>query len=360
MPDLNCPVFFLGATTPKGFRSLFDTVYDPADGWRVYILKGGPGTGKSSLLGKIAAAIIESGQQTQIIPCASSPKSLDAVIFPDIKIMVVDGTAPHVLEPKYPGACELIVNLGEYYDAGELYKDRDKIISLFKENAAYHDRAKRYIAATGSLINDCYRLALDCTDTAKAAKFASAFARRELPSKKGCGKESMRFLSALTPFGMMFFEDTLHEMCDRVIAIEDEYGATSRVIMSVLRSAALSSGYDIITCPCPMAPDESIDHIIIPEASLAVCTSNRWHKVEEATRHIHSRRFTDASALRSRKQRLSFNRRAAKELMISTCDILKEANTVHDRLEKFYINAMDFNGVQKIQCNIIQDLIERL
>ncbi len=357
MPDLNCPMFFLGSTTPKGFSPFFDTVYGLEESWRVYILKGGPGTGKSTLLSKTAAMAIAAGKEVQIIPCSGNPDSLDAVILPKAKAFVLDGTAPHVMEPNYPGVCENIVNLGEFYDSDKLFRQRDKIIPLFKENAALNSRARRYISAAGSLVSDSYRIALDYTDTEKAVRFAGAFAKRELPSKKGEAHETFRLLSAITPYGSIFFEHTLHSLCDRVIAIEDEYGAASRVIMSTLRSAFLNSGYSIITCPCPMAPDESIDHIIVPEASFAVCTSNRYHKVEKATRRIHSRRFTDMSALRSRKQRLSFNRRAIKELMISACEILHDANSVHDKLEKYYIDAMDFKGVEKTQNKIVESIL---
>ena len=358
MPDLNWPMFFLGSITPKGFSPFFDTVYGPEDGWRVYILKGGPGTGKSTLLSKAAAMAIAAGMEVQIIPCSGNPDSLDAVILPRSKAFILDGTAPHVMEPTYPGVCESIVNLGEFYDADRLYKNRDKIIALFKENAALNARARRYMAAAGSLSSDSYRIAMDHTDTEKAARFAASFAKRELPAKKkGEGKETCRLLSAVTPYGSIFFEHTLHCMCDRVIAIEDEYGAASRVIMSTLRTALLGGGYSIITCPCPMAPDECIDHIIIPEASLAVCTSNRYHKVEKVTRRIHARRFTDMPSLRSRRQRLSFNRRAIKELMISACEILNDANKVHDEIEEYYIETMDFKGVEKAQNKIIESIL---
>ena len=41
---------FLGANTPKGFVSFFDELYNPYDNCSAYIIKGGPGTGKSTLM----------------------------------------------------------------------------------------------------------------------------------------------------------------------------------------------------------------------------------------------------------------------------------------------------------------------
>lgn len=87
--------FFLGANSPTGFVSQFSKVYNLTDGWRVYIIKGGPGTGKSSLMKKIAAAAQNIGLSTQLCYCSSDPKSLDAVIIPERLFMIADGTAPH-------------------------------------------------------------------------------------------------------------------------------------------------------------------------------------------------------------------------------------------------------------------------
>ena len=42
--------FFLGANTPQGFVSRFDQLADWREGWREFVLKGGPGTGKSTLM----------------------------------------------------------------------------------------------------------------------------------------------------------------------------------------------------------------------------------------------------------------------------------------------------------------------
>ena len=47
--------FFLGANTPSGFYSLYDQMLDPAEARRVFLLKGGAGCGKSSLMKRVAA-----------------------------------------------------------------------------------------------------------------------------------------------------------------------------------------------------------------------------------------------------------------------------------------------------------------
>ena len=50
------PEFFAGANSADGFFSCFDDLYSPEKGDAFYILKGGPGTGKSTLMKRLALA----------------------------------------------------------------------------------------------------------------------------------------------------------------------------------------------------------------------------------------------------------------------------------------------------------------
>lgn len=88
--------FFLGANTPQGFVSRYDQLADPADGWREFVIKGGPGTGKSTMMKRIAAEVGARCSEIELIRCSSDVDSLDAVILPAIKTAIADGTAPHV------------------------------------------------------------------------------------------------------------------------------------------------------------------------------------------------------------------------------------------------------------------------
>lgn len=87
--------FFLGANTPQGFVSRFDQLADANDGWREFVIKGGPGTGKSSLMKKVAEHAGGRCSHVELIHCSSDVDSLDGVILGDIKTSIADGTAPH-------------------------------------------------------------------------------------------------------------------------------------------------------------------------------------------------------------------------------------------------------------------------
>lgn len=86
--------FFLGANTPSGFYSLYDQMLDPDLAQRVFLLKGGAGCGKSTLMRRSAEALEAAGEPVEYICCSGDPDSLDAVIFPNLRAAIVDATAP--------------------------------------------------------------------------------------------------------------------------------------------------------------------------------------------------------------------------------------------------------------------------
>lgn len=81
------PCFFLGANGPKGFYSKFDQLFNYKEGCRCVLLKGGPGTGKSTVLKKMAAVLNQKGLSTELIYCTADTDSLDAVITEDGRLL---------------------------------------------------------------------------------------------------------------------------------------------------------------------------------------------------------------------------------------------------------------------------------
>jgi hypothetical protein len=355
------PCFFLGANSGGGFYSCFQEIYHPREGERLYILKGGPGTGKSTFMKKLAVEMAGKGIDCQLFFCSSDPNSLDGIRFPSLKAALVDGTAPHVMEAKYLGISERLVDLGQALDCKKLGSKAKELLPLFDQNAGLHQRASRFLNAASQLINDSFIADCECTDMEKAERSALRICKSYFPAKNQTGKETQYFLSGITPDGFMFYEQTLEKFADKIVAVEDEYGATASVMMSVIRSYLLSSGYDIITCPCALSPQRKIDHIIVPEKGMAFCTTNWFLPLTVDTqRRIHARRFRDMEAIATRKQRLRFNRRASEELLDGACHYIHEARKVHDQMEEYYIQGMDFSLLDQKCEEVLRELEERM
>lgn len=352
--------YFLGANSANGFVSFFDEFYDPAQDWCAYIIKGGPGTGKSSFMKQVAAALEAKGSVIEYIHCASDPEGLDGLILPLQKVCIMDGTAPHVVEPKFPGVCETLINLGEYWDPDILQQYAQNIKTTTLQNAEYHKRSTRFLEAAAALQGDTYLLALACTDMNKIQNYASRFAHREFKSRGRNGHESKRFLSGITPENLVIHYDTIALLCDKVYVIRDDFGAAGRILCKLISAYAQQYGYDTIVCYCPLFPQEKVEHVLIPDLGIAFTTANRFHQYpHKAYRNLHVQRFMDMTAIAAHKQRIGFNRRASSELIQEGVRLLQEAKRSHDQLEEYYITAMNFPAVEAKAEQVIAEILRR-
>lgn len=352
--------YFLAANSGEGFVSHFADNYDYNDGWRVYIIKGGPGTGKSSFMKYVAVKAEDKGYEAELCPCSSDPDSLDAVIIKDIKVILLDGTSPHIVEPKYAGVCEEIINLGEFWDSEKLRKAAQEIIDITNLNKKLHKTAAAYMSAVGELMCDTFKLSTIFISFKKCEKFAAGISSQLIPKKTQIRqKEWVRFIGGTTPKGVVAFKKTVEDFCKKVVVIEDKYGAASNIIMQKLRAASLERGYEIITLKNPFLPSKIIDHILIPELSLAFVREYEYIKWGEEHRRIHARRFIDINLLREYRSRLTFNRRVARELLLGAIETLGKAKSIHDKLEKYYIDSMDFKSMTLFAEEKAKDILAR-
>ncbi len=338
--------YFLAANSGEGFVSHFEDNYDYTDGWHAYIIKGGPGTGKSSFMKYIVAKAVDKGLSVVLCPCSSDPDSLDGVIIRNIKTIILDGTAPHIVEPKFAGVCEEIINLGAFWNSKKLRARVDEIINVTAQNKKLHKTAAAYISAAGELMYDSFKLSSHFMNYKKCENFALNMASQILPKKtKNTPREWVRFIGGVTPKGVIAFKSTVEDFYKDIIIIDDKYGAVANIIMEKLRNTAITRGYEIITLKNPFLPSKLIDHILIPELSLAIVREYEYIKFKDSHRRIHARRFYDINLLRECRNRLTFNRRVARELLLGAIETMAQAKLVHDKLEKYYIDAMNFKAL---------------
>ena len=103
-----------GGNTPRGFYSYYNYILPQRKAEKIYCIKGGPGSGKSTLMKKTGEYFLEKGEDVDYLWCSSDPDSLDGILLPDRGVAVIDGTAPHVTDPVNPGAVDKIINLGMF------------------------------------------------------------------------------------------------------------------------------------------------------------------------------------------------------------------------------------------------------
>lgn len=352
--------YFLGANSPSGFYSYFDQLIDLRSAQRVCILKGGPGTGKSSFMRRIAAAAAQKGIRTEHIYCSSDPSSYDALLLPELGFALLDGTSPHTVDPAYPGVVDEIIPLGSYWDRAKLLAHREEILDLSSRIGLSYKKTYRYLGAAGFLLRDTAGLLAPSLLPEKLAAYVGHFAKRYFGAagkEGGSGRETRRFLSAITPEGLICHFDAFAAQCSTLIAVEDTLALAPR-LMQALRDEALARGMDTVSYYCPMAPDSKIEHLFFPSLGLGLVTSNHFHTYTGAfTRRISTRRFADLSVFEAARARVRFNRKCARCLLDGAVDSLREAKALHDMLELPYRAAMDFSAIDALAARLIQEVL---
>ena len=64
--------------------------------------------------------------------------------------------------------------------------------------------------------------------------------------------------------------------------------------------------------------------------------------------------------MRAARSRLTFNRRTARELLLGAVNTLARAKSVHDEIEKYYINAMNFDALTQFAEEKANQILSRV
>lgn len=350
--------FYLGANSPMGFYSLYDQLIDPALAEDYFLIKGGPGCGKSTLMHQVARTMEARGLDVEYIQCSGDPNSLDAIAIPALGAALVDATAPHVMEPQYPGVVERYVNLGECYDTPALKAIKSDIIGCMKGYKSCYNRAYRCIAAAAQIREDSRTLLLTPAVEERLVKRSRGILSRECKRTGGePGHAKQRFLDAITCQGVVCNFETVDVLCKRVYELCDTYGL-GHTLLTHLAAGAMSAGYDVILCPDPMAP-ERILHLLVPALSLGFVTSTptQPYPSKRPYRRLRLDAMADQELLHRNKARLRFSRKISAALVDEAVDSMAQAKTMHDELEALYNPHVDFDRVHAVADSLAETLL---
>lgn len=341
--------YFLGGNTSKGFFSYYDYLADAADVNKVYIIKGGPGTGKSTTMKQVAKWGEEQGFSVDNIHCSSDPGSLDGVVIKEIGVAMVDGTSPHIVDAKNAGAVESIINMGDFWDEKSIRASKNDIMECNKKIREYFNEAYNYLEGAGSINKNCC-LPLD---NFKACEVVSNILE-DLPACSGGGKVRKLFADAITPEGMVSYANGL--CTGKRIVLKSEIYGGAKDITNLLAAKLAEMGYDMELFYSPLDPLGEIRHITLPSENVCILTSDIISPVSEkdamvidTDELVECKKF-GTDFLKSRLLVISIIQQAVKSI--------SAAKNLHDKLESFYVPNINFSAVEKKREKILSEIME--
>lgn len=341
--------YFAAANGYNGFRSYFNTVFNPKQFSHIYILKGGPGTGKSSLMKRVVSTLSEECERTETIFCSSDPSSLDGIILEKgkIKIAVLDGTSPHAVDPSLPGGCEQIINLGDFWDINILKSKRDEALELSERKRDAYRLAYSYLSVAGRITavrDEIVRGLLgDC----------SLLAEKYIPMKKENEIAATRLMSAFGKGGLTRLE-SFAEQTKRVYCV-GLYGSELMFLSTVAEGLA-RQGAGCIRFPSVFDDTKTEAIEIHGQSSALVALLPPYDNCEV----IDTSRLLDSKGLSRERSRLEFLTHEREVMLWAAADEFKKASDAHFELEKIYTSSMSFDEQSEYINKLIDDISDML
>jgi ABC-type cobalamin/Fe3+-siderophores transport system ATPase subunit len=353
--------YYAGGNTARGFYNLFESNLNSLN--RIYILKGGPGTGKSTLMKNIGQYWVHKGFDIELIHCASDLQSIDGVIIPQLKAGIVDGTAPHVIEPKAPGAIEEYVNLGEAWDSKKLVQHKNEILEIKEKIGDLYKLAYETFAKALKIHDDWEKIYIENMDFEKANELTRTliekFFKNHAAEKSSIVKH--RFLGAATPKGPVDFIENLTENVKSRYFIKGRPGSGKSTMLKKIAHAAIEKGFDVEIYHCGFDP-KSLDMVIVRELDFAIFDSTPPHEYFPNRKHdeiidMYKECITPGTDEKYKEKLEEISTKYADTMKKGTA-YLAQAKTFHNQLENIYVQAMDFSKVTKLEENILSQLEE--
>jgi hypothetical protein len=356
---------FPGNNSSTGFYSFYDEVINfPAA--KVFILKGGPGTGKSTLMKKIGAVMVRQGYDLEYHYCSSDPDSLDGLVIPSGRIAVLDGTRPHVIEPKNPGVVEEIVNLGDFWDEHLLLKNKEKIMELNKRKARMFQLAYSHLREAQIVqdeLESYYQEAVDPVRVRKLWQQVNEAVFREVPPQFAQPAKVRRlFASANTPGGYVHHLDSILQEARLLYLLQGEPGTGKEEFLKSVYRWGTGRGLTCEVYHCPFQP-RRMELLYFPPLSAGFLRVEEPLKFEPGNlpelqdcREVNFNQDLNTKILQIYQQEIKEAKSRLLALRKKAWDKLKAAQEVHGHLEKLYLPAMDFEAVNRKGEEVLQKI----
>lgn len=325
--------YFASSNSYDGFVSYFDNVFSSRDFTKIFVLKGGPGTGKSTLMKRVACYGESQGFYTEAIYCSSDSKSLDGIIIKSDKgsIAIIDGTAPHERDAIIPGAVDELVWLGEGWRSSELEEQRGRIFDINSKKTANYKKAYENLHLSSIFARNIRADIAKYLDFKKIDHSVNMLCRDIYC--EGKSKKSIRLISSFSKEGATKLP-TLYDISEKVYTVSGKYGSCE-IYLSLLLAALQKT--DMNYTVFPTALDKNIyDAIYLNDTKTVIMTA------ESDDAYINTMEYMNKDALHGEMNNLINNTRIKNYFMEKARDCLAKASEFHFELESIYTPSMDF------------------
>ena len=311
--------YFASANSGDGF--IGDLKHLAPQDWFMYIIKGGSGMGKSTMMKKIASHFEKMGEDIEVYYCSTDPKSVDGIRLLDRKIAVVDGTMPHVVEPNILGVTHKIVDVGQAL-SNDVIQEKLNLENLVKSKKVYYQSAYNYLASAKILDeNISNNFEINNILIKQAKNLFSKIKPFLKPGTKqevflGCLNDKEFSIETKNKFKVVSFLSDRYESSLVLKLLDEMLGKYQRKIVLDCLNPSIIKGIIID------------NKILIKSIDYKIKTNKKIEK----------------------------NNKIIKKIKNFAKNDIKKAKELHCEIEKIYLNYVDFNVLSKLTEKVINEI----
>lgn len=339
MSEVSMERYFVGNNTGHGFYSNYEKELDTMN--QVILLKGGPGTGKSSILKRLYSLSKTKGYDCELWYCSGDPQSLDGVYIKDIKVAVVDATAPHAIGADLPIIKDVIFDLATSLDKDKLMAYKEDIKLLVNDKKQCFMRAYQYLKCALCHLTTQLELENNLVNMTQIKEIARTFVD-ELSTKTSIKNRTRKLFSrAICPSGENEYFDHLK---GKKITIVDGLQRAKNIFFDEIASFGIGDIYLLN----PLEPD-IIEGIVAGDRCIV---SSKSH-LDKSKCDIIKLPFIENEKI------LQFAQDEKNNITLQIAfavEYLNMARENHLKIEKYFVSAMDFASNEKIYNCIVSEI----
>lgn len=332
--------YFLGANSHQGFFSLYGG-FAADRGDFLHIIKGGPGTGKSGFMKRLAERAEEKGLCCRRVLCSGDPDSLDAVYIPELRTGWVDGTAPHICEPSAFGVSGNYVNLGAFCRPVSDESSKSRILKLNRQYKEQYRQAYAALAAAEKLRMGSVPELWTEENLLRAKKRVMGILHRwGQQAAQGEKRTEHCFASAISCRGRLFLREEINELCKLKYVLENDWLGADMLLEYAAKQAE-EMGLETLCFHSPLNPAR-LEGLILPQTGLGIFNQD-WD--EDNCRHIRLDELVSSGTDKQQRRQIRRSQRLSRDCIELAVERLEQAKQLHDELEACYRPYMDFDAL---------------